>query len=132
MRTQEQIFEAFLQVVEASRLLVHLSDDLETAEIDPYERRILQLQDALEDFEKVSGRWRAVVRSKFRCISITETEGTDKPKQYVFVAATNGEENKSWSKWTPCGRLEITITNPDAKKFEVGKEYCLDIADWTP
>jgi len=67
-----------------------------------------------------------MVRAKFKCESITETE--NETKTYVFRAAIYGEENKTWSKWTPSGKLEITITNPDAQKFEVGKEYYLDFS----
>lgn len=67
-----------------------------------------------------------MIRAKFRCTSVTEHEGAT--KQYVFVAETQGEENKSWAKWTPSGKLEISITNPDAQKFEPGKRYYLDFA----
>lgn len=69
-----------------------------------------------------------MIRAKFRCTSVTEHEGIDKTKQYVFVAATDGEENKSWSKWTPSGKLEMSVTNPDAQKFEPGKSYYLDFS----
>lgn len=67
-----------------------------------------------------------MVRAKFRCVSVLQHESGD--KIYAFNAAVTGEENKSWSKWTPSGRLEITITNSDAQVFETGKEYYLDFS----
>lgn len=37
-------------------------------------------------------------------------------------------ENKTWSKYTPGGLLQMHISNPAAfEKFEQGKEYYLDI-----
>jgi len=37
--------------------------------------------------------------------------------------AVFGEANKPWSKFTPSGRLDFTVTNPDAERLEVGREY---------
>jgi len=68
-----------------------------------------------------------MVRAKFKCVSVTNSD-TEGGKRYFFDAAVEGEENKSWSKWTPSGRLEVTITNPDAQKFEAGKCYYLDFS----
>jgi hypothetical protein len=35
--------------------------------------------------------------------------------------------NKSWSKWTPSGQVQMQITNPEASgQFEVGKPYFVD------
>lgn len=75
------------------------------------------------------------VRAKFfvQDIRHSDVPGTD---QYaivkmapVFGAYGDGDEeaNKSWSKWTPSGSLEMAITNPEAiAKFEIGKSYFLD------
>ncbi len=39
----------------------------------------------------------------------------------------DSEENKSFSKWTPQGKIELTITNPSAiAAFELGKAYYID------
>lgn len=39
----------------------------------------------------------------------------------------DSEENKSFSKWTPQGSIEMTITNPAAVEFfEIGKAYYID------
>lgn len=40
--------------------------------------------------------------------------------------------NKSWAESTPCGGLNLTITNPDARGFIVpGKEYIITIREAT-
>ena len=47
-------------------------------------------------------------------------------REIEFQAVTgSGEENKSFSKWTPTLGLKMTVTNPDAD-FEVGREYYID------
>ena len=44
----------------------------------------------------------------------------------VFGSFGNGEVNKDWSKYTPNGKLEMTVTNPAAiEQFEIGKAYFL-------
>jgi hypothetical protein len=37
-------------------------------------------------------------------------------------------ENEPWSTGSPYAKLEIAIANPDASKFEVGKEYDLEFS----
>jgi hypothetical protein len=45
----------------------------------------------------------------------------------VFGTYGDGEVNKTWSKYTPSGHLQITITNPSATDaVEKGKAYYLD------
>ena len=42
-------------------------------------------------------------------------------------SSTLNDPNKSWSKWTPSGTLELTITNPEAfNQFAVGQDYFVD------
>ena len=42
----------------------------------------------------------------------------------VFGSYGDGEVNKSWAKYTPSGKLEMAVTNPDAiAAFELGKVY---------
>lgn len=65
-----------------------------------------------------------MVKAKVRCISVKTTEN------YSTVELTpvygTGEENKSWSKWTPSGKIELNITNPDAVSYlKVGSEFYL-------
>ncbi|MDO3434323.1 hypothetical protein QWJ46_16710 [Rhizobium sp. CBN3] len=71
-----------------------------------------------------------VVRAKFRCLSVTHfaDNGPDPQAEIRFNAVYGtGEENKSWSKWTPSGELKMMVTNPSAiEAFELGKSYYLD------
>lgn len=66
------------------------------------------------------------VRAKFRLGEITQTAGVSGTK-YVFWAVCADEipENQRYHKWTPSGRLEITVNNP-AVSFELGQQYYLD------
>lgn len=44
----------------------------------------------------------------------------------VFGTFGDGKDNETWSKYTPNGKLEMTITNPDAiGQFEIGRAYFL-------
>jgi quercetin dioxygenase-like cupin family protein len=62
------------------------------------------------------------VAAKFKVDSITLHEGM----RGIRMSAVHGAPNESWSKWTPSGQLEFTITNPEAfTQFEVGKAYLL-------
>ncbi len=39
----------------------------------------------------------------------------------------NSEENKDFFRWTPGGKIELSVVNPaTAEQFEVGKEYYVD------
>jgi hypothetical protein len=40
--------------------------------------------------------------------------------------AVTGEENKPWSKYTPCGVLQFTVTNEAAAELEPG-EYLVEL-----
>ena len=68
----------------------------------------------------------ARLRAKFKCDSITEYS-TNKTAELSAVI-TGSEENKSFSKFTPNGRLSISIdSDVDASNFfEVTKEYFID------
>lgn len=79
------------------------------------------------------------VRAKFRC-----TEKLDRASNYdgsseryesvVKLQAVYGDKgpNKTWSKYTPNGTLEMTINNPDAlDQFQPGKCYFLDFTEAT-
>ncbi|PVE25420.1 hypothetical protein DC522_05865 [Microvirga sp. KLBC 81] len=68
------------------------------------------------------------VRAKFKCQQIVRTHGNPEGSAEVrLTAATSGEANKEWSKWTPSGSITMLITNPSAiEAFELGKEYYVD------
>lgn len=72
------------------------------------------------------------VRAKFRCQSVTHlttaSPGDVAAHITFFPVYEDGSgKNASWSKYTPNGKLEMTVTNPDAiAAFELGKSYYLD------
>jgi len=68
------------------------------------------------------------VRAKFKCTVVSHNY-TDNAMVVKFQAVTaETEENKTWSKWTPTGSLEMYVSNPEVfNQFEEGKEYFLDI-----
>lgn len=74
-----------------------------------------------------------MVRAKFKCSNVHHIP-TSKPEDAcaqvslmpVYDSAS-APENKSWSRWTPGGLIQMTITNPAAiEKFELGKDYFVD------
>lgn len=72
-----------------------------------------------------------MIRAKFRCNTVTLSEGQE-PIESVTLNAVYAEEgvNKEWSKYTPSGTLQMTITNPAAQgKLKQGHEYILDIRE---
>jgi hypothetical protein len=73
------------------------------------------------------------VRAKFFVtdIQLPPTPGSE-PYAVVFMQPVfgtygDGKVNESWSKYTPSGQLQMSITNPAAiDKFEKGKAYYID------
>lgn len=64
------------------------------------------------------------VRAKFKCTSVTIREGGSRS---VELWPAYGEENKSWARATPSGKIEMGIDNPEAAvQFEPGKHYFVD------
>lgn len=50
-----------------------------------------------------------------------------KPTTVVKLSAVSGDENKTWSKYTPSGSVELHINNPDAyDAFVLGEAYFVD------
>jgi len=74
-----------------------------------------------------------MVRAKFICSNVHHIP-TQKPEDVCAQVSMmpvydtgSAPENKTWSKWTPGGLIQMTITNPDAiDKFEIGKSYYVD------
>lgn len=66
-----------------------------------------------------------MVRAKFKCQSVTETENG---KSVILSGVTGGStENEQFFKWTPSAKIEMGILNPAAaEKFQVGAEYYCD------
>ena len=67
-----------------------------------------------------------MTRCKFQCNAVMQKQQDG--FSYEFIPVYEGGANKEWSKWTPAGKLEMTVTNPDVK-FEYGKEYYIDITE---
>jgi hypothetical protein len=68
-------------------------------------------------------------RCKFVCVS-KEIRGAGENQQHCFefTPVTGGsDEDKSFWKWTPSGKLEFSCLNPNVD-FEVGKAYFLDLS----
>lgn len=68
------------------------------------------------------------VRAKFVCVGIQDYPENEQ-KNVVFSPVTTGsEENKSFSKYTPGGSVNLVISyeTQAADFFEDGKEYYLD------
>ena len=66
-----------------------------------------------------------MVRAKFTC-SRNEKQGESMRLEFTPVF-TGSEENKNFFKWTPGGKIELQVVNPEAaEKFELGKEYFVD------
>ena len=58
-----------------------------------------------------------MVRAKFRVTGIELYESPEGTGQVKLAAGNDKEgDNTDWSKWTPCGQITMTITNPDAFK----------------
>jgi hypothetical protein len=72
-----------------------------------------------------------MVRAKFRVTSIAKTVQWNDPTKVeanqVELQPVMDDNNKGWSKYTPCGSLKMQINNPEAlDQFEIGKCYFLD------
>lgn len=70
----------------------------------------------------------ATTRAKFRCNTVKRwSNNADGQRVYEFTAVYDDgtPENQRYAKYTPSGRLEITVDNP-AVEFELGKDYYLD------
>lgn len=68
-----------------------------------------------------------MIRAKFLCTEKKISKsGNEFLETYVFNPVTSGsEENKSFFKFTPTGRLELGTVNKEVH-FEIGGEYYLD------
>jgi len=68
-------------------------------------------------------------RAKFKIRNVEDYPNeVDPAKAVTMSAVTDGcEENKSFSKWTPSGSLDMYITNEAIfSELIVGKEFYLD------
>lgn len=71
------------------------------------------------------------VRAKFKVTELVNRSSnygtTVQDSCTVKLQPAMGDENKTWSKWTPGGSIEMSISNPDAfKQFKIGEYYFVD------
>lgn len=71
------------------------------------------------------------VQARFFVQTITRHAAHD-GVQVSLAASGRGKENKSWSQYTPSGKLELTINNPSAAQWfldRLGKDIALTFED---
>jgi hypothetical protein len=78
-----------------------------------------------------------MVTAKFKVHAVTKYgEGDNEYRQVHLLPVYSSDPtspNYSWSKWTPSGKMEMTITNPGAfKQFEVGGDFLLTFEAVSP
>lgn len=76
----------------------------------------------------------AVLRAKMRVSEVNhrkDAEGNTELEVLKLEAVYSNDdesENKKWCKWTPFGKLELHISNPDAiGKVSSGHEFFVDL-----
>lgn len=63
--------------------------------------------------------------------SVADQDGQKQSEELIMSAVygADGSANKQWSKWTPCGSLSMTISNPEAfDKLRPGSFVFVDIS----
>lgn len=64
------------------------------------------------------------IRAKFNVAEITKYGNSGGGKVILNAVIGNSEENKKFWQYTPSGKIEIWIDNPEAMKaFEFGEYY---------
>jgi len=70
------------------------------------------------------------VRAKFQVTAVKTQLGYQGNSEIVELGVVNDEANKVWSKYTPQGRIEMHITNPEAlEQFPVGRFFYVDFTE---
>lgn len=65
------------------------------------------------------------VRAKFACVKAEKAY--DSGHVDLEPVIDGSPENESFYKWTPGGRIQLSVVNDAAfERFEVGKEYYVD------
>lgn len=68
-----------------------------------------------------------MVRAKFYVYSLRQFASTGQVAVELWPVTDGSEENKNFWKYTPAGKIEMTIDNPEAvKQLELGKEFYVD------
>lgn len=66
-----------------------------------------------------------IVRCKMRCCEILITSANQATYKFSAVCADEVPENQRFHKYTPNGKIEITVTNQNVS-YEIGKCYYFD------
>ena len=72
------------------------------------------------------------VRAKFECVSIEDCPNyKQKVVSFTPVIKDDSEENKSFSKFTPSGRIALNISydTSASEAFDLNKEYYVDFTE---
>lgn len=72
-----------------------------------------------------------VVRAKFVVDEVTSTHNGAEELRTIILSPvtrdTNNAENSEFWKWTPSGKIEMSVLNlKAAEQFELGAEYYVD------
>lgn len=73
--------------------------------------------------------------AKFYVAAVNPGGTAEEPNADITLRAVTNDtpENKTWSKWTPSGTLEMNVTNPDAiAQFKQGEEVFLTLESAKP
>lgn len=73
------------------------------------------------------------LRAKFKVVSVeTPVDYSDQRVLTLEACIDESGDNKDWSKWTPSGRLEMTVTNeaafPKIDGLDAGDVYWVDLS----
>ena len=72
------------------------------------------------------------VRAKFRVSARRQQFVGDNipPQEVIELSAVTGDDNKSWSQYTPQGSISMHVTNPEASgRFPVGAYFYVDFIE---
>lgn len=75
-----------------------------------------------------------MVTARFHCHTVSDPGWSESARivRLAPVYGPDGTSNAEWSKYTPAGYLEMTITNPIAfEQFIEGHEYLISFQDAT-
>lgn len=70
----------------------------------------------------------STTRAKFTVQAVTEYSGGGKRIELMPVT-TGSEENKSFWKYTPSGKIELNLSNEAVVDFKIGQAYYVDFSE---
>jgi hypothetical protein len=71
------------------------------------------------------------LRAKLRPIQKIEIGNGDDRQVTVRLTAASGPENTEWSRYTPAATFDISLKGDLADRFEIGRDYFVDITEAT-